>query len=1072
LGSVQVGILGPLEVRRDGALVPVGGARVRLLMLRLALAEGRIVPVGQLVDAIWEQDPPADAANALQSLVSRLRRAMGQADSVTQEGAGYRLAITAADLDAHRFSQEVRAGRDLIAAQQWAAAAETLSAAAALWRGTALADAAGAAFAMGPAAELEEQRLCAIEDRIEADLRRNEWRELVAELEALVAENPQRERPVALLMDACLVTGQIARGLSTYERLRSQLVNSLGTDPGPGVQKRYHELLQASGPLPVSKNPIRRNNLRNALTSFVGREADVARLVTLIAGSRLVTLVGAGGAGKTRLANEVARTIVDATPDGVWFVELAALNRTGDLAQSVLNSLGVQEDRLLDSRPPTVMGGDAVDRIVDALAGRESVLVLDNCEHLIDDAADLTDRLLAACPDLRIVATSREPLGITGETVFALGPLSHPTGENVGLAKAMESPAVQLFVDRAKAARSDFVLDEATVAQVIEICRRLDGLPLALELAAARVRSLPIDEVASLINDRFRMLTGGSRTALPRHRTLRAVVEWSWELLNDDEKRLIEELAVFADGMNPHSAAAVCTGSAGDADMLSMLLALADKSLLQPVDGTGLRFRMLETIKEFGQDRMLDAGRLDDLRARHASYFLALAIESEPLLRSAEQLPWIETLRVERDNLYGALQHMGDIGDADGAVQLAGSLAWFWTLVGSHSAASLWLGFALGLPGGSQTVDRSIATAMYAVNSATLTEEISATEMLHSVQVDLARPELIVERPMVLVLRVVGSMFAELDEDRSALMELGRQSADPWVRAAVRMLSAFILENSGEPEQARQAILDAYEQFQAIGDRWGLGSSLESLARISLTDGDVEGALNAFAESGRYLNELGASSDVAGGLCWTALTLVRVGRFDEALAAVDAARDLFDEFSSPHGEALCAFARAEVLRLWERWDEAIDISAANLAYYRESRTSSPVHLLSLLLTQRAILAMQTDDIGAATTMLDEAGDSAMKSQDMPIVSAYAVARAELTWRLGEFRNAAVMLGAADVVRGTPDPTNPDGRRIASALVDELGAVEFEEAQSSGRALDRASAFDLLSVRARPAADSA
>src|SRR4051794_39325419 len=509
-----VGVLGPLEVEQDGSRIAVGGGRLRALLACLALDAGRPVSTGRLVDALWEEDLPADQVHALQSLVSRLRRALGDGSLVAPAPGGYRLDV---EVDAQRFEALAGAGSAARAAGDHARAAEVLEAALGLWRGPALADLTDYRFAAQAAARLDDLRLTALADRIDADLALGRGDRLVSELEALSTQHPLNERLAAQLIAALYAAGRQADALAAYERVRRRLADELGVPPSPELQQAHMAILQ---------DKPARTNLRAPVTSFVGREREIAQIGELLQHARLVTLLGPGGAGKTRLAREAVAPWVERVADGVWMVELAPVSDEGEIVPAVLGALGLREAALPERSGIVVREG--LDRLLDVLAEREAIVVLDNCEHLIAGAAALADRLLGACPRLRIVATSREALAIDGERLVAVPPLD-------------ASPAIQLFRDRATAARPDFVVDEAAH----EICRRLDGLPLALELAAARLRTLPARELAARLDDRFRLLTGGSRTALPRHRTLRAVVDWSWDLLDEPERRLARRLAVL-----------------------------------------------------------------------------------------------------------------------------------------------------------------------------------------------------------------------------------------------------------------------------------------------------------------------------------------------------------------------------------------------------------------------------------------------------------------------------------------------------------------------------------------------
>ena len=584
---MEIGILGPLEVRSGGRVIPITGSRLRALLTRLALDAPSAVSTAELVDAVWPADPPADRANALQSLISRVRRALGEAGLIQQVAGGYRLAVDRGAVDSAAFSDLVTAGRRGLRDGATVSARDTLAKALALWRGDPLVDAADAGYAVAPIARLTEQRLDAQGDCLEAELRLGRGADVIGDLEALAAANPLRDRFAGQLMRALAAAGRTADALAVYERLRSALAEELGVDPGPELQALQLAVLRGEiaqhvdPPVDVRR---RRSNLRSSLTSFIGREDEVARVSGLLAAGRLVTIVGPGGAGKTRLANEVAGQWVSGRSDGVWLIELAPVTDGKAIPQAMLGALGLLDARAVDRR----VGGqarDSTEYLFEVLADADCLLLVDNCEHLIGPVAILIDQLLASCPNVRILATSREPLGIVGEALCLLPPLGLPP-VGVSAADAVDHPAVRLLIERAQAVSAGFCIDDATVAHVTEIVRRLDGLPLAIELAAARLRVMPIGEIAARLSNRFRLLTGGSRTAMPRHRTLRAVVEWSWDLLAPDERLLAERLAVFPAGATVDTAVAICSDDLlPAADIGDLLLALVDKSLLTMIDG-------------------------------------------------------------------------------------------------------------------------------------------------------------------------------------------------------------------------------------------------------------------------------------------------------------------------------------------------------------------------------------------------------------------------------------------------------------------------------------------------------
>ncbi|MDR2984994.1 MAG: winged helix-turn-helix domain-containing protein, partial [Nocardiopsaceae bacterium] len=598
---MQVGLLGPFEVHTDdGAFAEVPGARLRGLLTALALEPGHVVPKATLVDWIWGERPPSDAANALQRLASRLRKAL-PAGVIEGQPGGYRLTVAPDAVDALRFERLLAQARQ----QEGPGRVRLLREALALWRGPAMQDVSLEDSAAFDAAvtRLDGLRLTAMEDRFEAEVSLGQGAELIAPLTDAVTAHPLRERLVAALMRALVAAGRDSEALLTYERTREALADALGADPSPELSELHVALLR--GEL-GRRAENRKTNVRAELTSFVGRDDDVAAVRKLITEHRLTTLVGPGGSGKTRLATETARTLIGDLPDGAWLVELAAIGAVqgegevgGGVAQATLAALGLR-DALLGGAP----SADVADGLITAIREREALLILDNCEHVIEAAAKFADRVLGECRRLRILATSREPLGITGEALWLVEPLALPPGD-ASPGEIAASPAVRLLADRAGAVRRDFRADEHTWSAMARICRALDGMPLAIELAAARLRTMSIEQLATRLDDRFRLLTGGSRTALPRHQTLRAMVDWSWALLSDAERIVLRRLSVFLGGASLEAAARVCAdGEHVRPDhVLDLLTALTDKSLLLAEAGSAPRYRMTGTIKEYAGQR-------------------------------------------------------------------------------------------------------------------------------------------------------------------------------------------------------------------------------------------------------------------------------------------------------------------------------------------------------------------------------------------------------------------------------------------------------------------------------------
>jgi predicted ATPase/DNA-binding SARP family transcriptional activator len=860
-------ILGPTQVvGQDGEPVPLGGPGVRGLLTLLALDAGRIVRADRLIDGLYGEQPPDGVANALQAQVSRLRRALGR-QWVEFHPAGYRLAADPQDVDARRFEQLASEGREALHGGDARGAASLLREALALWRGAPLADAPHATAA---AAGLEELRLAATEDRIQADLELGRHRELVAELRRLTTAHPLRERPRAQLMRALYGSGRQAEALAAYEETRKVLDDELGLSPGAELSAAHLAVLRADpclGPSQVpashlprvsppdaagSGPPPGRRGLRAQLTSFVGRGEELGQVARHLSEARLLTLIGPGGAGKTRLATEAAER-----GDGdVCLVQLAPV--TGDdVPKAVLEALDIR-DGLLSL--PERRTADPAARLVSALAGRDLLLILDNCEHVVAGAAELADLLLAACPDLRVLATSREALGITGERIMPVGPLALPPS---GAPDPLGYPAVRLFADRAEAVRPGFAVDEGNAAQVVGICRALDGLPLAIELAAARLRSLTVADVAARLDDRFRLLTRGSRTALPRHQTLRAVVAWSWDLLDEDEQRLARRLTVFANGATPRAAERVC-GLPEE-----VLFALAEKSLVEAVGG---RYRMLETIRAFCAERLAEAGESEALREAHAAYYLDLVVTADAHLRRAEQLEWLSLLDEESDDLDAAVRWAAESGRAELGLRLLAYAACYWWMRG-HRVTRAGLARALlerlpvepptGVP---EELEEEYAmcvlvSAWGGEPGPALPARLDGLRRLMAVEDVPQRLEF-----LSMMLGMYAGPPGDLDDVRRLMKERIEQLTG-WIRPLSTCGLGFVLLDMGHTADARELLEQSLAGFRLLGERWGITLSLSGLGDLAMREGDHAAAYALADQSLEIARELGAAPDMAESLC-------------------------------------------------------------------------------------------------------------------------------------------------------------------------------------------------------------
>ncbi|PZG13531.1 BTAD domain-containing putative transcriptional regulator [Nonomuraea aridisoli] len=859
-------ILGPTAaLGEDGEPITLGGPRVRALLTLLALHAGRVVGAEQLIDGMYGTDPPDGVANALQSQVSRLRRALGR-DLVEFHPAGYRLVADPQDVDARRFEQLAQAGRQALAGGDPERAAALLREALDLWRGTPLADAPHAEAAV---AALEELRLAATEDRVRADLDLGRHRELVAELRQLTAAHPLRERLTAQLMRALYGSGRQAEALTVYDQARKLLDEELGVEPGPELAAAHLAVLRADpalgAPAPSAAAGPLRQGLRAQLTSFVGRAEELDQVRARLRDNRLVTLIGPGGAGKTRLANEAAAQ----EAGDVCFVPLAPVSDPSGVPRAVLAALDIR-DALLHAERPAV---DPVTRLVTALADRRLLLVLDNCEHLVAATADLTDHLLAACPGLRVLATGREALGITGESILPVAPLRLPP---VDTGDPLDYAAVRLFADRAAAVRPGFAVDAGNAAQVVRICRALDGLPLAIELAAARLRTLSVDDVAARLDDRFRLLTRGSRTALPRHQTLRAVVAWSWDLLDESEQRAAMRLTVFAGGARPEAAEQVC-GLPED-----VLFSLAEKSLVEFVAG---RFRMLQTIRAFCAERLAESGEESAVRQAHATYYLDLAIAADARLRAAEQLEWLARLDEESDDLIAATRWAAESGRLELGLRLTAYSACYWWMRGHRVTSADLASDVLDALGSARPPALDEEYAMCVLVSGWVGH---GGEGLRA-RLDELRDALgwtflpaRVEFLMMLLSMLVGPP----PDFQQALVEIARSMPrlTPWMRSLSNCGAAFILQGLGRVDEAVEHFEVSLAGFREIGERWGAVLALSGLGSLWQEQGDYRGAHALADEALTLARELGATTEIAEALCRRADALLHLDEMEAARA--------------------------------------------------------------------------------------------------------------------------------------------------------------------------------------------
>ncbi|WP_399889494.1 ATP-binding protein [Streptomyces sp. BBFR51] len=1005
---MRFGILGPLDIRTDdGTSVDPGGPRPRALLTLLLLDAGRTVPSARLIDGLYGTEPPAGAANALQSQISRLRGRLTPHTHIEGSGAGYRVVTPPESIDSHVFERLSGEGRAALAAGDPARAAAGLREALALWRGPALPD---LPLAPAEAARLTELRLTAVQDRVEADLALGGGPELVPELRGLLATHPLSERLYGQLMRALHAGGRPAEALTVFEEARRTLAEQLGTDPSPELSALHGELLRGH----TAAAP-RRPRLPAQLTRFVGRDAELDRITALFAEARLVTLTGPGGTGKTRLAIEAAgRCGTPGSRADVCFVELAPLTDGAQIPYAVLTALGVREGF-------RNTGADTTERLLTALEDREPLLVLDNCEHLVDAAAELTALLLGACPGVRILATSREGLGITGEALVPVPPLS-------------PRPSVELFLERARAVRPGF----DGHARVPEICAALDGLPLAIELAAARLRTLAPDELADRLDDRFRLLSRGDRSKAPRHRTLRAVVEWSWDLLDEEERELARRLTVFTGGATLEAVEAVC----GVPHPEDLLASLVEKSLLEHLPQG--RYRMLETLRAFAAEGL--TGR-DGLRDAHAAYFLDLAERAEPRLRTGGQLPWLARLTAELGNLDAAQRHLTDTAPRD-ALRLMAVLTWFRRLRGQHGEQVPRARALLAAVGDEPPEGLTEEYALCAMNAVAVdADDPAETERVARVAAVMESLDRPLRLPFAVVLHSL-TCGPTLVQDALPRVQVGRR---PWGLALLEMGIGYQELFAGRADEAEAAFARSLAGFRATGDRWGMANCLDPLGGFANRRGAYDQALELLDEGLALVRELEAPEETADLLRSRALVLLHRGEPEEAAthftrsAALARTAGAGDKVASARrGLGDVARLSGDTARARVEYENALRLCAANWFSTGES-----VRILVGL----GRTAGAEGDVEAAGDWLEQARVLAL---DSPDVLALAEVAESLSALAPDPERAAELLGAATGLRGAPAPGDPDAARTERDVRARLAPEAYDRAFERGRGLRSAS----------------
>jgi predicted ATPase/DNA-binding SARP family transcriptional activator len=1070
---VELRVLGPLVViADDGTDVTPRGPQQRRLLAALVAAAPEILTVDTLVDLLWTDGAPS--ANALQAQVSKIRRLLG-ATTITGDRRGYALVPAAGDrVDVADFERLVDGAARSAAAGDDAAAADQYATALALVRGAPLHDVAETDAFRPAATRLAGLVSAARRGRADALLATGQVGHAVAELEGHLARTPLDEGAWAALMVGRARQGRQADALRTYQRARRILADELGIEPGPELRAVERQVLEQDPAVfaartsrdagagaevrHVAVGRIRRR-LPARLSPLIGRDAVLDAIRTDLFEHRLVTLLGPGGAGKTSAATEVARSW-DTGP--AVLVELAPVGDPDSVAVEIAAAIG-----LTVSEGP-VAGASTFDRLVDAIAGEQVLLVLDNCEHVVDTAAKLVHRLLEACEDLTLLATSREALSVPGERVVALPPLD-------------EVDAVRLFVDRARAVAGvdvDVDDDEDVVA---EICRRLDGLPLAIELAAARVRSMQPAEVLERLDDRFALLAGGGRTIEARQQTLRAVVDWSHDLLDDSERAVFRRLAAFSGGATMSAAEAVCAD--GDdvlvADVSGIVERLIDKSLVVVERAGGpARYTMLQTLHDYAAERLRESGEVERVLERHARYMDALLAPARHGLTGPEQQSWIELITIERENVRVALDVAVARGDADLALSLASSVGWYFYMVAQTDMGAQAMETALSCPGMADPVRRALVLAHYgwlAANGPNIDIAIDATQEAVSLTASFDDPWI---ETFVLTTRMMALFFggrvAEVRELMPQLEAAARRSGDDWSRSLAAVVRGEIANYEGRPAAAESAFAEAICGFERHGDEFSVSLTLTEAAEIAESRGDYEHAVELLTRGMETSERVGFSGNPLG-------MRARLGNLEALRGNLDAAerlhRQLLDEIGDHPLPWLRAMSHVGLATIARRRGRPDDAEAWLDGAWMTARGRQAPAMRAMVLAAQGYTADQCGD-GERALRRQVDGLAISVEHGMPRAIANALEGVAGALALSsddeEQVRAARHLGLADAIRrrtGGPMPAGErfDVDRAESRCRTFLGDDAFDAAFAVGAGADVDDVVDEV-LRAHVASD--
>ena len=1007
-------MLGPFQVVRKHRMVEIGAPLQRTLLAALLIDAPESVSVTTLFERLWGDTPPVTAPKSIQKYVSNLRYVLGR-DRIVSDG-GYRLVVEPGEVDARVFeATAVSVGRRL----DHGVRLSQLDHALGLWRGDPFADLLEPLFLEPVRQHLDEMRLKMIEERLQLLLDAGDADRVVGETGVMIDSYPFRERLWQLRMTAMATSDRAAEALVEYQRLRRLLADRLGIDPSSESQSLEEKILmQDSGLRPRAGAS---GNMPAPVSSVIGREDEIRQAQGLLQQSRLLNLVGTGGVGKTTLALEIARRLGSGFADGAWWIPLGSITDPDRVPGRTAEVLGVSErpDRPLE------------DSVTDHLTSQSALLVLDNCEHVIEAAAPFIARLLRSAPHLSVVATSRQPLGISGEVVFPVGPLGTPSID-APTEMVLSSPAVRLLLERAEGGGARLGRDEVTALELAGIARRLDGIPLALELAAAQVRSLGPGELNARIEHRFTVLASDRRDVPDRQQTLEAAIDWSYQLLPPDQQLLFGRLSVFRGGFSLEAAEVVC-GFDG-CDVPPLLSGLVERSMVvaTPQVAGGMRYSLLRTIRQFAESRVnSEESRLPE---GHARYFAQL-YGSEAALSQAIDHQWVHRVGLDYENLRVAMGYFLTEGDHDAGVNLVSRVTEYWSEIGAFAEAERWLDRALPLSAG-------------------------------------MAPE-----PRIRLLLSASLIYGPSSSDRSLqatvdALGLAPLTNDLALAAETRLRVGRLHAVRGERELALPLLDFARQALRALGDRFGEAQALEGMGVANRGTREID--TEYYDEAIEIYRQIGADRSVAHALFSKSYrSLIPSGRFDDARRALDESLELAERTGAEHTVLHALSGLGQLARLAGDFHNARAMLARSLDGFR---SFGDRRCAVRTLVAQARITILEGDLPDARLMLVQAAnegfelDSGLSSDIFEVADVLAL----LGLEAGDMESAARLIGAGEAARVRlgllRSPPDEDVLTVARHTLElALGPVRVRELLEAGARLpfeqlaDEASAFEIFTV---------